>query len=533
MDSQGWTITRAEVSPVRPRPKQWAPPGTVLRAELWEDEQRPFPTDTPGYRRIDEHQISAIVTTTSEDPPVYCRDEDGDQPTELIGEDGWLFVIHVRPATAEEAADILAQEDVEARRTELHRRRRALFGTRAPLPDGVVPPADEVRLQDTVKIPYGAELQRGIDHFWPDDEIRINEARDEAWLLIYNGADGDNWEASNAGSYIAVRYPLTDERAALVTELRAEFETPTWASEGFGEDAARVLIQAGWSVDDAKSKLGGFSLRTAEDATVLTARPWQEWEAAGWEAWQQYAVPGFAPADAARLADAGLSYSAAHQRRAAGFTDIEEIVQAQPPHIPDDAGRIFVEAERPHWPYTADVTSDPEIARAWLALFPARWKPGGVKVVSGVQPVHVTDSWSLWDDGALLVGTWMAIYPSRGAERKTAHRPQSLPAGAVAALDLVTGSRTDVPRAAWSALLDATEHHLHEIDQASHRGYQWGSSKALRRHDFTTPGGVKSLWEVWGDEGGMSNGEGDYHETSEIYDSPEPARRQYADWKLT
>lgn len=103
MDHQSWTITRAEAGPDRPRPKRWAPPGTVVRAELWEDEQRPFPTDMPGYRRIDEHRISAIVTTVSEDPPVYCRDEDGDQPTELIGEDGWFFNIHVRPATAEKA----------------------------------------------------------------------------------------------------------------------------------------------------------------------------------------------------------------------------------------------------------------------------------------------------------------------------------------------------------------------------------------------------------------------------------------------
>jgi hypothetical protein len=127
----------------------------------------------------------------------------------------------------------------------------------------------------------------------------------------------------------------------------------------------------------------------------------------------------------------------------------------------------------------------------------------------------------------------MAIYPSQGVERKTAHRPQSLPAGAVAALGLVTGSHTDVPRAAWAALLDATEHRVHEIDQASRRGYQWGSSKVLRRHDFTTPGGVKSLWEVWGDEGGMSNGEGDYQDSCEIYDSLDPARRRYADWKLS
>jgi hypothetical protein len=40
----------------------------------------------------------------------YCRDENGDNSSCLIGKDAWFFRILVRPVTAEVAADILAAE---------------------------------------------------------------------------------------------------------------------------------------------------------------------------------------------------------------------------------------------------------------------------------------------------------------------------------------------------------------------------------------------------------------------------------------
>ncbi|MEE1741182.1 hypothetical protein PUR49_32440 [Streptomyces sp. BE147] len=71
--------------------------------------------------------VTAIVTAVRERQPEYIRDEDGNSPSELIGVDGWWFRILVRPATCEEAAGILVQEEKAARRASLERRRRDLF----------------------------------------------------------------------------------------------------------------------------------------------------------------------------------------------------------------------------------------------------------------------------------------------------------------------------------------------------------------------------------------------------------------------
>ncbi|MEW2498503.1 hypothetical protein AB0942_33975 [Streptomyces nodosus] len=93
-------------------------------------------------------------------------------------------------------------------------------------------------------------------------------------------------------------------------------------------------------------------------------------------------------------------------------------------------------------------------------------------------------------------------------------------------------SRAEVPRDAWEPLLAATDHEVQQVKADSHEGYQWGADKELRRHDFTTPIGVRSLWEVWHGEGGMSNGEGDYSEESRVYSDEDAAREQYVTHKL-
>lgn len=524
-----WTISRGEPGPYRPRPTGWTSPGTVLRAELWEAPEWPFPTDAPGYRRIGERRVSAIVTTVREDAPVYCKDEDGDQPSDLIGEDGWLFVIHVRPATAEEAEDILADEAVASRRTMLEQRRRALFGRGVP-GDGEVQPDGPVNLHGASQVPYGAELRHGV-HYEPVDEIRVNAARGEAWGLYYNGGDGDDWSRNNFGSYIAVRYPLIPARVELIAELRAEYEIKTWEAEGVGAEAARVLILAGWEFSQAVSELGAFVLKSEEDARVALARPQEQWKAAGWETFRAREHERFTPADAALLADAGIRHGDALQLRRAGHKTVDQILNAKPPHIPDGVGRIVVAPEHPHSEfYKATVTSDPQFAREWLAPRMDRWNADRLEVVADVRPVHVTSEWSLWDDGALVVGEWMTEYHPA---KRAAERLETLPEGAVQALNLVTSSRTEVDPDVWRLLLDATGHQVHEIASADHKGYQWRSNKVLRRYDFTTPSGVRSLWEAWGDEGGMSGGEGDYYERSEVYGDEAAARRSYADWKLS
>ncbi|MET8816135.1 hypothetical protein ABZW47_29560 [Streptomyces sp. NPDC004549] len=210
-----WEIGRGEPGPFRARPERWVPAGTVLRSTLY-DHAQPFPSDAPGFRRVREGEVSAIVTTVRERRPQYCRDEDGNQPADLIGEDGWYFRILVRPATIGEAADILAAEDKQQRQAGLAARRRRLFEL---CNDGEIPEAPD--LSGAVQVNFGA--QRSLYQHWPDDELHVDEQTGAAWFLRYNGADGDNWSASNLGSFIARRVPLTEERSQLLADLRAEY----------------------------------------------------------------------------------------------------------------------------------------------------------------------------------------------------------------------------------------------------------------------------------------------------------------------
>ena len=203
-----WEIQRGVPGRYGTRPERWTPAGTVLRSTL-HDYRRPFPDTAPGFHRVREGEATAIVTTVRERRPEYCRDEDGNQPAELIGEDGWYFRILVRPATAEEAADILAEEDTQQRRAALAARRRRLFERGD---DGEVP--ETVDLSGAVQVDFGA--LRSLHQHWPDDELHVDEQTGAAWFLRYNGADGDDWSLSNHGSFIARRMPLTQERAQLV-----------------------------------------------------------------------------------------------------------------------------------------------------------------------------------------------------------------------------------------------------------------------------------------------------------------------------
>ncbi|MFE0852261.1 hypothetical protein [Streptomyces mutabilis] len=61
---------------------------------------------------------------------------------------------------------------------------------------------------------------RSPHQHWPDDELHVDERARLAWLLRYNGADGNDWSRNNHGSFIAHRVPLTEERAQLVADLR-------------------------------------------------------------------------------------------------------------------------------------------------------------------------------------------------------------------------------------------------------------------------------------------------------------------------
>ncbi|WP_275466322.1 hypothetical protein [Streptomyces noursei] len=149
-------------------------------------------------------------------------------------DNGWYFRILVRPATAEEAADILAREEKDARRRSLERRRGELCGFRAG--DGKVPQVPD--LDGAQRINFGAEDRRSFLQHWSDDRLLVDEARGVLWTLRYNGADGDDWSLNTYGSFIASRFPLTDERRALIVDLRAEYDQEESApadAEGSGQ----------------------------------------------------------------------------------------------------------------------------------------------------------------------------------------------------------------------------------------------------------------------------------------------------------
>ncbi|WP_052120462.1 hypothetical protein [Amycolatopsis sp. MJM2582] len=370
----------------QPRPR-WTI-GVVLRADIPAVEH-PVPEDSPG--RCGEpggRWVSLIVTVLAEAQPRFVRDEDGNSPDVLIGENGWWFRAKVRPATAAEAAPLLAEESVVARRRELERRRVAEFAFGYSLvDDGEVP--DEPDLSGAVAVPFGAEaLRRG----WPVDRLLVDQEAGVVWSLTYNQADGEDWSRNNTGPYVAWRQPLTPRRAELIRDLREEYELDTWTSELRIEPAAaRALLHAGWDYDRARV-LACFALSSKADVAALLARPREDWEDAGWlnTASVTYRSPRVPPADASRLADAGISHSAMCDLRTAGHATVEQQIAATPPDVPDSPGRIILRAPDSAPRSAVKVTSDPELARHWLSTRRTYWWPGR----SSTPPAPGPSTWS-------------------------------------------------------------------------------------------------------------------------------------------
>jgi hypothetical protein len=168
--------------------------------------------------------VSLIVAVVAEAKPVYIRDEDGNQPLDLIGEDGWFFQARVRVATTEEAEAILAveraRENVDALRL-----RAEVEILRAA--DGEVP-AEAPALLDLpgVRVEHRRPGSLAFAASWGAYiHLRVDRPGGWVWMLRHNGADGDNWSANNCGTFVARRMPFTEQRAELVDALAAEFGT--------------------------------------------------------------------------------------------------------------------------------------------------------------------------------------------------------------------------------------------------------------------------------------------------------------------
>ncbi|OLZ51631.1 hypothetical protein BS329_15300 [Amycolatopsis coloradensis] len=151
--------------------------GDVLRAKV-PSVEHPVPEDSPG--RCGEPGgvwVSLIVSVLAEAEPQFIRDEDGDSPAALFGEDGWWFRAKVRPATAEKAAPLLAEEASAARRRDLERRRLAEFAFGyGRIDDGEVPAEPDTSA--AVAVPFGAESRR---RGWPPDRLLVDQQAGVVW----------------------------------------------------------------------------------------------------------------------------------------------------------------------------------------------------------------------------------------------------------------------------------------------------------------------------------------------------------------
>ncbi len=484
-----WTIGYGEPRPYRPVPERGYAPGQVLRATLWEHDHA-VPVDAPGYRRLDEQpvlddiqlawlatqsarpastgKVSVIVTVLGELPPRYSRDEDGNAPCdELVGEDGWHFQAVVRPATEQEAAPLLAVEAQAAHRAGLERKRLSLLSWRyAQQPDAQRP--EHPDLDAAVRVPYRAgRLGR-----WAtvEDEIRVDEPAGQVWTLAYNGADGDDWSVNNHGSYIAMAQPLTDERRALIAALRAEYAAADLADRaGVGTDAAAELLDAGWTAERATAELGGLTLTTAADAADALAHQ-DLLTGAGW--------------------------------------------------------RVRAEPGRQRFPLagSAEITSDPATARAWLAQHPDRWRADLLAISTGIRCVHTAEDWSLWDDGSLVVRCSWLDPAERGRMPRTLH-PAAVTAIGLVARGCAGTSVRD--RAVWHPLCAAAGHTETVVDERERSGHSSWAGKKLIRHEFTLADGTTVWWELAISEGGWAGSDADHHEYSQVWDDEATARAAY------
>ncbi|MFD6072508.1 hypothetical protein, partial [Amycolatopsis lurida] len=273
-------------------------------------------------------------------------------------------------------APLLAEEAGAARRRDLEDRRLAEFAFGyGRVDDGEVPAEPDTSA--AVAVPFGAEaLRRG----WPQDRLLVDQQAGVVWSLTYNGADGDDWSRNNSGPYVAWRQPLTPRRAEVIRALREEYELATWKSELRIEPAAaRRLLDAGWDYRQAWL-LWCFALSNEADAAAFLARSREDWDSAGWlDGNSSIYRHRVSPVDAARLADAGVSYAAMCDLHEAGHTTIEQQIAATPPDVPDTPGRIILRPHRNASRLTSiKVTTDPELARQWMSTRRTYWWPGAL-----------------------------------------------------------------------------------------------------------------------------------------------------------
>jgi hypothetical protein len=549
----GWQVRHAGDCPVSPHNRHDAPviglacgegyggtgftPGQTIRAEYICGDGIPevfAAGQIPGGQliRAGRGGVSGIVTVVTAAARYYA--EDG-LSFGVGADEGHVYQATARPATAGEAAPVLAAEAATDKRLQLHAAVQEQFGWRYPGSDAAYP-AEVPGIEDLPEVPLRGRAARHSE-----DQLLVDEPGGYAWTRAYNGADGDDWSQSNHGSAIALRYPLTPARRALIGELRAVYEVAAWGAAGIRPGAARALIAAGLRLQDTQM-LGAFTMEDGADAAAWLARTPARWEQAGWGSEVQTHAHRFTPREAARLADAGIGYPRACGLRQNGTATVEAMLSAAPPAVPDGPGRYVIRISSGN----AVITDQAEQARILLDRNPAGW--AGFRAEPGPVPLHVTSGWQLWDDGRISRGGWHhrpgaqlrhdysdpAYQPGRGYPVIEDTLPRCLTEAAVHLVSLLVGASAD-NRADWDApdkrrvLTGAA--HVTTVKIGSHRKDHLynGSGVTLERLDVTgASASQRSLWlvtEDWWDKGTEDADAGD---TRWLYPDEPAARATYA-----
>jgi hypothetical protein len=468
-------------------------PGATRREQWWTGQQGPGPDEVPGGVLVSESggnlTVSGVVTVVTARAKYFA--EEG-MSFGVGDEEGHYYSARVRAATAAEAAPVLEAEARRAARQELCDRCTRLLAWRfGQLEDALRPPSGTPELDGLRSLPQ-VPLRRQDDRPLYADELVVDEPGGWVWTVVHNGMDGDDFSANNIPGHIATRHPLTDERRRLVADLRAEYGSlEEWTRAGIPPEAAQILVRVGAELHEVTDYRTAVSITGTADADAYLARTPQQWAEANWERPKGRRWPA---AEAARLADAGISHARAEQLHAAGFTTAEEILAATPPQLPATAGR-YVLSNCGIGP-RVQVTDDPEEARQHVARDPKTWTRWTHE--PGVTVVHVAAArelgfpeWQLWSDDAMTVGYWC----DRGRE----HWPRSLSPVAEQVIRLVAEAvNTEArDRAMWQPLLTATDHQTTTVDEIEEEGMSSGETAALVSHDVTVAdGAVHVLWDV-------------------------------------
>lgn len=458
------------------------------------------------------------ILVVSSGVEVWDQDRVDDQALAPDGEpDAGEFVFVTGVTVAVDDAE--ARHDERQEERDAVRRRRAVLDDRiraliTTAPDRDYPGADDPALSRVTGLSLVPRVVGGggyAEAIYVDPEART------VWLRVHNGRDGDGWALNNAPGCRVWRMPLTAERAALIADLRGEYELDSWLERGFTVETAAVFIAAGWSAIETPMALNGFRIEGPEDARLLLARTPEQWRDLGWNEDHYPAdIRRFSPADAVRLGEAGITCAEAIARYTSGHTTVEDIIAARAPQIPATATRVYLRSRRWFAGFGMRVIiDDATAAQQYLDRRPGEWDCE--IIADDARIVHATEKWALCE----TVSGGLELVAVRWIGADTG--PNTLSPVAEAAITTVVDTRVQsllTDTGFWRPVLTAIHHQAGEVDRHEDRSAGWSVNRTLIRHQYTfADGNTVTWWELGIREGGMVGGEGESYERSRLYTS--------------